>query len=206
MRVSHLAVALLVAIVGGAPALAAQQEPQAPKGLEIVPNPGIRHGAWGNLGFGVGSETFTSPAVTVDPGWLARPTLDLRGGGTLSPHFRLGGELVTWFNSEGTVSQTLGGFALVGQLYPSPTMGFFLKGGGGYAWNGFSDNYYYYGYSISYDSGFLWTAGAGWEIPLNRKLNLVPTVDYYEFSFGGRTQQDYTEKLWNYSLALQIHQ
>lgn len=206
MRLSPLVTAVIGAIVAWAPSVAAQQEPQAPKGLEVVPDAGIRRGGWGNFGLGVGSETFSTSGMTVDPGWLARPTLDLRGGGTMSPHFRLGGELVTWFNSEGTVSQTLGGLALIGQIYPSPTMGFFLKGGGGYAWNGFSDNYYYYGYSISYDSGFMWTAGAGWEIPLNKKLNLVPTVDYNEFYFGGRSMQDYTEKLWNYSLAIQIHQ
>jgi len=206
MRVSRLVGPLLAAIIGGVPVVGAQQEANAPKGLEVVPNAGTRQGAWGNFGIGVGSETFSTSGMTVDPGWLARPTLDMRGGGTMSPHFRLGAELVSWFNSEGTVSQTLGGFGLVGQLYPSPTMGFFLKGGGGYAWNGFSDNYYYYGYPISYDSGWFWTAGAGWEIPMNRKLNLVPTVDYYEFGFGGRSTQDYTEKLWNYSLAIQIHQ
>ena len=206
MRVSHLVTALLAGSLGWAPSLAAQQQPGAPKGLEVVPSPGIRQGAWGNFGLGVGSETFSAPNLAVDPGWLARPTLDMRGGGTMNSHFRLGGELISWFNSEGTVSQTLGGFGLVGQIYPSPTLGFFLKGGGGYAWNAFSDNYYYYGYSISYDSGWLWTAGAGWEIPMNKKLNLVPTVDYYSFSFGGRSTQDYTEKLWNYSLAIQIHQ
>jgi hypothetical protein len=206
MPVRRLAAALLALILGVAPHAGAQQD-GAPKGLEVVPSAALRSGFWGNFGLGVGSETYSSSLVTVDPGWLARPTLDLRAGGTPNAYLRLGGELVDWYNSEGSVSQTLGGLAAVVQVYPSPTLGFFLKGGGGYAWNWFGNDYYCYycGGTIAYDAGWMWTAGGGWEIPVSRKMNIVPTVDYYGFSFGGRSTADYSEKLWNYSIAIQIH-
>lgn len=202
MRVYRVAALLLAAGIGAAPILSAQQE-GAPKGLAVVPPPSLRNGFWGSMGLGVGSETFSTPGMTADPGWLARPTFDLRVGGTPNEYLRLGGDLISWFNSEGGISQTLGGMAAVAQIYPSRTLGFFVKGGGGYAWNSFSDDYYYYYYNISYDSGWMWTAGAGWEIPVSKKLNLMPTVDYYSFDFGGRSTGDYNEQLWNFGLSIE---
>ncbi|HQR17885.1 MAG TPA: hypothetical protein PK948_05925 [Gemmatimonadales bacterium] len=208
MRVSRLATTLLAMTLGAVPYLAAQQD-GAPKGLEVVNNPTRRSGFWASLGLGVGSETFTVPDSLPPPPWLARPTFNMRVGGTPDVHLRLGGELISWYNEEGGLSQTLGGMAGIGQIYPSTTMGFFLKGGGGYAWNSFGDDYYcawYYCYEsgYSYDSGFMWTAGAGWEIPVSRKLNIMPTVDYYEFYFGGRYTANYTEKLWNFGVSVQV--
>lgn len=183
----------------------AQEGEALPPGLAIVPPRSPRDGFWGNFGLGVGWETFSAPDAAIDPGWLARPTIDMRIGGTPNANLRLGAEFITWFNSEMNISQSLGGLAAVAQLYPSRTEGFFLKGGGGYAWNSFSDNYYYYGWGyITYDSGFLWTAGAGWELPVSKSLNIVPTVDYYGFDFGGRTTSDYSEQLWNVGIAIQF--
>jgi len=208
MRVRSVAVLLLAATVGMTAEAVAQEE-SAPKGLEVVKNPTRRSGFWGSLGFGVGSETFTVPDSAVQPGWLASPTFNLRVGGTPDVHLRLGGELISWYNESGGISQTLGGFAGIAQIYPSTTQGFFLKGGGGYAWNSFGEDYYCswyycYEYGYSYDSGFMWTAGAGWEIPISRKLNIMPTVDYYEFYFGGRYTADYTERLWNFGISIEV--
>lgn len=204
MRVVRPTIPLLALLVATAAPLLAQQGEAPPRGLAIVPPPSLRSGFWASFGLGVGWETFDATGVA-DPGWLARPTIDMRIGGTPSANVRLGAEWISWFNSEMNVSQTLGGFAGIAQLYPSRSDGFFLKGGGGYAWNSFSDNYYYYGWGyITYDSGFLWTAGAGWELPVSRSLNIVPTVDYYSFDFGGRSTADYSEHLWNVGIALQI--
>jgi hypothetical protein len=204
MSVRRLAAVLLAIILGVAQPAVAQRH-GAPKGLEVVSDAATRSGFWGNLGIGYGTEKFSVDPAAADPGWLGRGTLDIRAGGTLDPHLRLGAELVSWFDEEGNISQTLGGLAAVAQLYPSPTLGFFLKGGGGYAWNWFQDNFSFYGRTISYDAGLVWTAGGGWEIPLSSKLHLVPTVDYYGFDFGGRFTPDNTERLWNYSVAIQIH-
>lgn len=203
MAVGRITLALLLSVAATAVPAAAQKG-QPPEGLAIVPDHSPRHGFWGTFGLGVGSETFSAPSVTADPGWLARPTIDMRVGGTPNQHLRLGAELISWFNSEGSVSQSLGGTLAVAQIYPSPSQGFFLKGGGGYAWNSFSDNYYYYGYYLSYDSGFLWSAGAGWEIPVSRTLNIMPTVDYYGFDFGGRSTENYNEELWNFGISIQL--
>jgi hypothetical protein len=208
MRLGRLAAVIIVALCGVAPRASAQQD-GAPKGLEIVKNPSRRSGFWGSLGFGVGSETFSVPDSVASPGWLTNPTFNMRMGGTPDIHLRLGGELISWYNGGGGYSQTLGGLAGIGQLFPSTTQGFFLKGGGGYGWNSFGTDYYCayyycYQYGYSYDSGFMWTAGAGWEIPISRKLNLMPTVDYYEFYFGGRYTADYTERLWNFGVSIEI--
>jgi hypothetical protein len=208
MPVRRLAAALLVSTLGVAPPLVAQ-DPGAPKGLEIVTNPSRRSGFWGSVGLGVGSETFSVPDTVAQPGWLAAPTFNMRVGGTPDAHLRLGGELISWYNEDGGLTQSLGGMAGIAQIYPSTTQGFFLKGGGGYAWNSFGEDYYcayYYCYEsgYSYDSGFMWTAGAGWEIPVSRKLNIMPTVDYYEFYFGGRYTANYTERLWNFGVSVQI--
>ncbi len=208
MWVRRLALLILAAVLGPAPQAMAQDD-GAPKGLEVVNNPTRRSGFWGSLGFGVGSETFSVPDSAVQPGWLTSPTFNMRVGGTPNLHLRLGGELISWYNDAGGYSQTLGGLAGIGQIYPSTTQGFFLKGGGGYAWNSFGEDYYCswyscYEYGYSYDSGFMWTAGAGWEIPISRTLNIMPTVDYYEFYFGGRYTADYTERLWNFGLAIEI--
>ena len=207
MRVSRLATVLGLAVLGAVPQAVAQEP--APEGLQVVTNPTRRSGWWGTIGLGVGSETFTVPDSMPSPGWLAAPTFNARFGGTPDVHFRAGGEFVTWSNSEGEFNQNLGGLAAIGQFYPSTTMGFFLKGGGGFAWNSFGEDYYCswyycYEYGYSYDSGFMWTAGAGWEIPVSRKLNIVPTVDYYEFYFGGRYTADYTEKLWNFGISVGV--
>ena len=208
MSVRHLATALFALALGVAPQLVAQQD-GAPKGLEVVKNPTRRSGFWGSLGLGVGSETFTVPDSVPSPGWVAAPTFNTRVGGTPSVHFRAGAEFNSWYHSENGLNQSLGGLAAIGQIYPSVTQGFFLKGGGGYAWNSFGEDYYcayYYCYNsgYSYDSGFMWTAGAGWEIPVSSKLNIMPTVDYYEFYFGGRYTANYTERLWNFGVSVQV--
>lgn len=207
MRVSRLAAFLGLGLLGVAPQAAAQQD-GAPKGLEVVTPASRRSGLWGSIGLGVGSESFSVPDSIQGPGWLARPTFDARVGGTPDVHLRLGGEWFSWYNSEGGLNQSLGGLLGIAQIYPSTTQGFFLKGGGGYAWNSFTDDYYcswYYCYQVgySYDSGFMWSAGAGWEIPVSRKLNIMPTVDYYEFYFGGRYTANYTERVWNFGVSVQ---
>ena len=208
MRVHRLAAVLVLAMLGAAPQVIAQAD-GAPKGLEVVKNPSRRSGFWGSVGFGVGSESFTVPDSVRQPGWQAAPTFNLRVGGTPDVHLRLGGELISWYDGNGAYSQTLGGMIGIAQIYPSTTQGFFLKGGGGYAWNSFGDDYYCswyycYQYGYSYDSGFMWTAGAGWEIPISRALNIMPTVDYYESYFGGRYTANYTEKLWNFGVSIEI--
>jgi len=208
MRVDRLAAVLALLVLGVAPAVVAQGD-GAPKGLEVVKNPTRRSGFWGSIGLGVGSETFSVPDSVAQPGWLAAPTFNMRIGGTPDIHLRLGGEVISWYNDDGAYSQSLGGMVGIAQLYPSTTQGFFLKGGGGYAWNSFGTDYYCayyycYQYGYSYDSGFMWTAGAGWEIPISRKLNIMPTVDYYESYFGGRYTDSYTERMWNFGVSVEI--
>jgi hypothetical protein len=194
---------ILVAGPLGAPVLSAQDG--TPRGLTEVSTPrGGRQGGWGNIGLGVGSEAFDVNGDGIPRAdWLARPTLILRGGGTVSPELRLGAEGFLWFNSEGNVTQTLSALMAVGQFYPGASSPLFFKGGGGFGYNYFGDNYY--GYSYAGDFGFVWNVGAGIEIPVGRKTRLVPTVDYYRFSFDGRSYPNYAEEVINVGLAIQFN-
>ena len=188
----------------GAPVLSAQDS-GTPRGLTEVTTPrGGRQGGWANIGLGVGSETFDVNGDGIPQAdWLARPTLTLRGGGTVSPEFRLGAEGFLWFNSEGNVSQTLSALMAVGQFYPGASAPLFIKGGGGFGYNYFGDSYY--GYSYAGDFGFVWNVGAGIEIPVGRQVRLVPTVDYYRFAFDGRSYPNYDEEVVNFGLAIQFN-
>src|SRR5512146_1519052 len=61
-----------------------------------------RHGFWGSFGIGAGAEAVD--LVNPDDGLgysnnLTKPTVQLRLGGTVNPHLRLGGELSSWVNS-----------------------------------------------------------------------------------------------------------
>jgi hypothetical protein len=206
MRNTIRSLLLLMPFAGGlgATALLAQDD-HTPRGLTEVTTPRDgRHGGWANIGLGVGQETFDINGDGIPQAdWLARPTLILRAGGTVSPEFRLGGEGFLWFNSEGNVSQTLSALMAVGQLYPGAGSPLFFKGGGGFGYNYFGDDYY--GYSYSGDFGFVWNVGAGIEIPVGRQVKLVPTVDYYKFSFDGRSYPNYNEEVVNFGLAIQFN-
>ena len=109
------------------------------KGLVDVSPPHYRNGLWleGALGWGEESYKFANDPYSAG---LSKPTFGLRMGGTLGPHFRLGGEWNIWWNnyqeidSEGypvDVNETLNAVMAIGRLYPARSLGLFVKGGVG---------------------------------------------------------------------------
>ena len=135
---------------------------------------------------GYGRASFSCDTCTATQrldGW----TMSLGGGGTLNPHFRLGGDLRFWANGLGGGGKPLpliGVVTLMLSYYPRTHGGPFLQGGGGLsgydACKGRGDPLEPCGNDASYSGG--WgrgvNVGAGWEIPIwGRKLR--PLLVYH---------------------------
>jgi hypothetical protein len=165
---------------------------QTPRGLVEVEER-RRSGFWVAASLGAGRESFD----VNDDGFgysksLTEPTVSLRLGGTLSEHFRLGGETVVWFHDVPGGTESLASLLLVGQYYPVRRAPLFVKAGAGLGRSGvdFRD-----GVSVS-DVGFATAVGGGLEIRLNRRLAIVPAVDWIQqFYSGGRDVVGYRERL-----------
>lgn len=190
-------------VLGSGAAATAQERGGNPDLVEVKGGGGSRGGFWSFVGMGAGGESNRLASEGGYTGALYKPTFTLRMGGTINPYVRLGGELFTWFNWEGARFENLGSVMAIAQVYPVPTAGLFVKGGGGIAWNGVTvqDDWGYYGPYYS-DVGFGWTVGAGYEIPLSRKVGLVPTVDYTWHRYDGRTFETYYERVLNFGLSV----
>ncbi len=166
----------------GLMAAASTAEAQRRRGLVDVSPSGERHGFWLNLGIGAGTESSRFEGENNYSSGLTKPAYSVRIGGTVSPNFRLGGEIAGWsdahFDSQfqENVTSYLVGAMLIGQFYPARRAGFFVKGGGGLSWVGESVA----GPGDLSEGGFAWTAGLGYEIKLSRSLFITPTVDFLQ--------------------------
>jgi Outer membrane protein beta-barrel domain len=170
------------------------QEP--PPGLVEV-REGGRRGFWFGLGVGAGGESNDVGS----PGYSAlyyQPTISLRAGGTVNPHLRLGGEILSWFDEQGDATVSLTSALFVAQFYPLRSSGLYLKGGLGIGRNAVDfDN----GLDVG-DTGFAGLLGAGLELRLGRRLFLNPAVDLVGHSYNSRIGGDYTERLVNFGLGI----
>ena len=185
----------VLAVLATSP-LAAQGRP----GLAEVGEPSLRRGFWMQLGLGAGREELKFEGDNLgysDPLWA--PTINGRLGATLGPHFRLGGDLNVWVRPEGDYTETLGSVMPVLQVYPARTVGFHVRGGGGYAWSSVTDEIYRFTSTLG---GFGTVVGAGWEIPVSRKLFITPYVDWYQYWIQSRTIGDFTERIISFGVAL----
>jgi len=91
-------------------------------------HPQTREGFWIGFGFGYGSlgcEDCDDRSNSI--------AAFLRMGGTLNKQWLLGGEIEAWSKEENGVTLSYTNVAPVVLFYPSPTGGFFLKGGLGVA-------------------------------------------------------------------------
>jgi Outer membrane protein beta-barrel domain len=177
--------------------LAAQEA--APRGLVEV-REGNRAGFWGAIGIGAGGESFDLREGAGYNSQLYRPTLDLRLGGTISQHVRLGGEALAWINDRGNQTETLSSLLFVAQYYPVATSGLYLKGGLGIGRNEVDfDNGVGFGVG---DTGFAGLLGAGWEIRVGRKVYLNPVIDLVQHAYSGRGGSDYRERLVNFGFGV----
>jgi hypothetical protein len=173
------------------------QEP--PAGLVEVSDGG-RHGFWFAAGVGAGGESNDVIAGSGYSRLFYQPTISLRIGGTVSPHLRLGGELLSWINDEGHAVESVSSALLVAQLYPLERAGLYLKAGVGIGRNAvdFDD-----GFNIG-DTGFAGLVGAGYELRLGHRIFLNPAVDLVGQTYEGRAGGRYRERLVNFGLGLLV--
>ena len=129
---------------------------------------------------------------------LTRPAGSLRLGGTPSPHWRLGGEVSTWVNEDGPLTETVGGLQFIAQFYPSRRAGVFLKAGLGLGRSEVEDDFG----GVADDYGVGGSVGLGYDVRLGRHVFLVPSVDFagYELDAGGGDR--YRERIATFGLGI----
>jgi len=179
------------------------QEP--PDGLVEVPvyspvrEPG-RGGFWLGLGLGAGGESFDLQPSVGYSDVLYKPTVSFRLGGTVSQHFRLGAEVLTWINPVGPAVESLSSALFIAQFYPWSGGGLYLKGGAGIGRNAVSfDDGYDEG-----DTGFAGLIGAGYELRLGRRLFLNPSIDLVGHRYDSSLIGNYRERLVNFGLGIML--
>jgi hypothetical protein len=161
-----------------------------------------RHGFWGSFGLGAGAESVDLQGDEF--GYsdnLTKPTVQIRLGGTVNPHLRLGGELSSWINSyydAGNVTETVSGVFGIAQFYPAARAGFYVKGGLGL---GRSAVDYSGGPTIS-DLGFAGVVGLGYDIRVGRHLAITPTLDFQYHDYSGAQGGGYRERIGALGVAL----
>jgi len=126
-----------------------------------------REGFWIGFGLGYGSLGFDCSGCGTEREGAVSGYLKL--GGTLSPKLLLGGETNGWTKSEGGTTLTAGNASAVVYFYPSPTGGFFLRGGLGFATlsiGGFDE------------SGVGGVIGTGFDIRMGAKTSITPVFNF----------------------------
>lgn len=197
MRVVGLTVLVLLGAVSG------QAAAQRPGLVEVQPSP--RGGIWGSIGGAVGIERANILDGNGYSDNLTNPVLQLRLGGTVNEHWRLGGEFFGWFNSftDNTnvrTNETVGHVALIAQYYPSARSGLFFKAGPGIAFSTISPQ----GFQSDTKNGFSATGGIGYEFAIGRKAFIVPTADFVQQWYSGGVGEGFRERFVNIGLSVQF--
>jgi hypothetical protein len=195
MRIEWRGIPAAVVLVFVAFGSASAQD--APRGLSVV-REGDRAGFWGGFSIGAGGEAFDLRDGAGYSEELYRPTVSLRLGGTVNPSLRLGGEVLAWIDEHDRSVESLTSVLFVGQLYPLPATGLYLKGGLGLGRNAVDFDE---GGGVG-DTGFAGLLGAGWELRMGRRWFLNPSVDVVGHRYTGRGNERYRERLVNFGLGV----
>lgn len=137
--------------------------------------PNTRQGFW--IGFGVGDGS-----ARIDCTYFCGPDRSngvsgyIRLGGTLSPHFLLGGETGGWVNSAGFGTDAIWVASVVVLWYPSRTGASYLKVGLGGMRYGTSNGGVADITTLSADAPCA-TLGAGYEVRVRSRVSLVPWIN-----------------------------
>lgn len=192
MRRPILLAALFAVSAASLAPLAAQRSSRDRGIVELAPEP-TRGGFYASLGIGAGREQykFSDQAKFTDA--LTKPTIAIRLGGTPNANVRVGAELFGWGSEVEEGTESFSAALLSAQVYPSQTAGLYLKAGGGIARSGIDFN----NGSSTFETGFAWTLGAGYDLPLSRSFSLGPTLDLFQGSFTKRNEPTLTERVLN---------
>jgi hypothetical protein len=199
MRIRSLG-SLVVLLLGVTALPAAAQR----RGLVEV-DPTERGGFWASIGGAAGIEKANLLDGNGYSNSLTNPVLQIRLGGTVNEHWRLGGEYFGWFNSYTDTQgyrnhETVGHVALIAQYYPSKG-GLFFKAGPGVAYSTISTDGFY---GSDTKTGFSAVGGVGYEINVGRKAYIVPTVDFVQQWYSGGVGEGFRERFINIGLSVQF--
>lgn len=126
----------------------------------------------------------------------------LKLGGTVSQSFLVGIEGNVWSAQyyQAGYDRTLASLMVVGQWYPAPASGFWLRGGLGWA----QDYLQLYGGSQaninSRRNGTAYAVGLGYDIPVARKVSLTPLLD-----IQAQRYRDHDERIVSLGLGVTFH-
>jgi hypothetical protein len=200
--------AFLLTIILAAGATSGLHAQGRDRGLVELGGAPLRSGMYITLGVGDGMDQYKFQDLDSYSDWLSSPAAVLRIGGTVNQNVRIGAELFGWwhsyYNADPTIleneTESFTAVLLDGQFYPAVRSGFYLKGGLGF---GRSAASYEFDPTAS-NTGFVWSVGAGYDIPLSRTVSLSPTVDFYQGSFGPGNDPTsaYTEHVLNIGASL----
>jgi hypothetical protein len=143
-----------------------------------------RSGFWISGGLG---HAFTDLACNIcggereGGGWSGY----LRAGGTMTPAFLLGGELLAWRKSQNGVGEHLEQIGLAGYWYPKPQHGWFVKLGLGYALYRASE-----GDEALAARIFSGSLGTGYEMRVNPLWSVVPFLNLTATPSGNLNRED----------------
>lgn len=203
MQRTTMALTILALAGGAVPTLSAQGRD---RGLVELAPPAMRSGFYITGGLGDGMDRYKYQDLSSYTDWLSSPAAVLRIGGTPNESVRLGGELFGWWNSaydptlQENTTETFTAALLDAQFYPAPRSGFYVKGGIGVGRSGTS-------FEVEQSIGknaFVWSVGAGYDIPLSRSISIAPTIDFYQGAFNrrGAPTDSYTEQVLNIGASL----
>jgi hypothetical protein len=198
LRVTAASFPLTLITLLASPRTSPAQQP--PPGLVEVRDAGNRHGFWFGLGLGAGGESFDLRDGAGYSNAFYKPTVSLQAGGTLGQHWRLGGEVLSWFHERAHAVESLSSLLFVAQFYPIKAAGLYLKGGLGVGRNAvdFDD-----GFNVG-DTGFAGLVGLGYELRLGRRFYLNPVVDVVGHRYDARAGGSYRERLVNFGLGILV--
>jgi hypothetical protein len=133
------------------------------------------HGYWGSLGLGGGLRLVSQDGATQSTGGGA---MLLRMGGKISDRFLVGGEVGGWGSQDEDIWVGRFNWTATGVLFPSHTLGMFVKGGVGGATvravnytSGTADG------SVN-KIGFGTSVGIGYDIGFGKSASLTPGFDF----------------------------
>ena len=157
-----------------------------------------RNGFWLGIGTGRGWDITQALDLKEPPGGIAAY---IRAGGTLTEQVLLGVEVIGRSVDDGDVTLTRGNATFSMLIFPSPSGGFFIKGGVGLASWGASSQ----GQIGSNSYGLGLTAGAGFDVRLGGNLYITPNVDFLYQSFHAGANLRSTSRLLLLTAGLTWH-
>jgi hypothetical protein len=168
MKVRSLVLLVLTLVCLGMPSVSAAQN---------------RQGFWFGVGGGYGSAGIDCDGCE-SADREGSGVFYLKGGWTLNPRVLLGGEFNFWtkeFQVESDVNGSLNmyNFSATVTFYPQPKGGFFVKGGAGAAVTDMDLKVSGSGMTVDLGTGFGFIVGAGYDIPVGRKIAITPAINYW---------------------------